>query len=132
MKAEEKEQARAERERLREEQRALRELREKQAALLKEQAHYQNLLASATPGSDEAAAAEEKLAEVADALEGVTARQANTRAGYVYVVSNIGSFGEGTVKIGMTRRLDPMERMRELSDASVPFQLRRTRPLLLR
>jgi hypothetical protein len=43
------------------------------------------------------------------------------RAGYVYVISNIGSFGERMVKIGMTRRLDPYERIKELSDASVPF-----------
>ena len=45
-----------------------------------------------------------------------------TRAGYVYVISNIGSFGEGIVKIGMTRRLEPMDRVRELGDASVPYR----------
>lgn len=45
----------------------------------------------------------------------------NTRAGYVYVISNLGAFGDGVVKIGMTRRLNPMERVRELGDASVPF-----------
>ena len=39
----------------------------------------------------------------------------------MYVISNIGSFGEGVYKIGMTRRLDPMDRVRELGDASVPF-----------
>lgn len=44
-----------------------------------------------------------------------------TRAGYVYVISNIGSFGEGVYKIGMTRRIEPMERVIELGDASVPF-----------
>jgi hypothetical protein len=44
-----------------------------------------------------------------------------TRSGYVYIISNVGSFGEGIVKIGMTRRLDPMDRVRELGDASVPF-----------
>lgn len=48
-------------------------------------------------------------------------RAANVRAGYVYVISNIGSFGERMVKTGMTRRLDPMDRIRESSDASVPF-----------
>ncbi|MGM9534096.1 MAG: GIY-YIG nuclease family protein [Intestinibacter sp.] len=46
----------------------------------------------------------------------------NTRAGYVYIISNIGSFGENVYKIGMTRRLDPMDRVRELGDASVPFK----------
>lgn len=44
-----------------------------------------------------------------------------TRSGYVYVISNIGSFGEGVYKIGMTRRIDPMQRVRELGDASVPY-----------
>lgn len=62
-----------------------------------------------------------QIAEVSNAIESVDARAANTKAGYVYVISNIGSFGEEMVKVGMTRRLDPMERIRELSDASVPF-----------
>jgi len=44
-----------------------------------------------------------------------------TRSGYVYIISNKGSFGEGIYKIGMTRRLDPMDRVKELGDASVPF-----------
>src|SRR6202034_3984544 len=44
------------------------------------------------------------------------------RAGYVYVISNVGAFGPRMVKIGMTRRLDPMDRIRELGDASVPFR----------
>lgn len=44
-----------------------------------------------------------------------------TRIGYVYVISNKRSFGEDVYKIGMTRRLDPMDRVRELSNASVPF-----------
>lgn len=45
-----------------------------------------------------------------------------TKAGYIYVISNIGSFGKGIVKIGMTRRLEPMDRVKELGDASVPFK----------
>lgn len=45
-----------------------------------------------------------------------------TRVGHVYVISNIGSFGEDVFKIGMTRRLDPLDRVRELGDASVPFE----------
>ena len=44
-----------------------------------------------------------------------------TRSGYVYVISNLGSFGPDFVKIGLTRRLDPADRIRELGDASVPF-----------
>lgn len=44
-----------------------------------------------------------------------------TKTGYVYVISNIGSFGEGIFKIGLTRRIEPTDRVRELGDASVPF-----------
>jgi hypothetical protein len=62
-----------------------------------------------------------QLADVQRAIENVDYRAANVRAGYVYVISNIGSFGERMVKTGMTRRLDPMDRIRESSDASVPF-----------
>ena len=46
----------------------------------------------------------------------------SVRAGYVYVISNIGSFGDQVVKIGLTRRLEPLDRVRELGDASVPFR----------
>lgn len=62
-----------------------------------------------------------KLDDVDAAVADVDYREANQKAGFVYVISNIGSFGEGVYKIGMTRRLDPMERVRELGDASVPF-----------
>jgi hypothetical protein len=48
-------------------------------------------------------------------------REQNAKAGYVYVISNLGAFGEGIYKIGMTRRLEPMDRVDELGDASVPF-----------
>jgi len=63
-------------------------------------------------------------AELKDALERkakAIARAQLTRSGHVYVLSNIGSFGEGVYKIGMTRRLEPLERVKELGDASVPF-----------
>ncbi|WP_198419009.1 DUF4041 domain-containing protein [Motilimonas pumila] len=55
-------------------------------------------------------------------FERATSQAQLTRAGYIYVISNIGSFGEGVVKIGMTRRLEPMDRVNELGDASVPFK----------
>lgn len=45
----------------------------------------------------------------------------NAKAGYIYIISNIGAFGEGVYKIGMTRRLEPLDRIAELGDASVPF-----------
>lgn len=62
-----------------------------------------------------------RLDDVDAAVADVDYREANQKAGFVYVISNIGSFWEGVYKIGMTRRLDPMERVRELGDASVPF-----------
>jgi hypothetical protein len=55
-------------------------------------------------------------------FERATSQAQITRAGYIYVISNIGSFGEGVCKIGMTRRLEPMDRVVELGDASVPYR----------
>lgn len=65
---------------------------------------------------------EERLRQLEDDKSNVLEREANARAGYVYVISNIGSFGEDVYKIGMTRRLEPMDRIKELSSASVPFE----------
>ena len=65
---------------------------------------------------------EEKLKELEASKETVLEREANARAGFVYVISNIGSFGDDIYKIGMTRRLEPMDRVKELSSASVPFE----------
>lgn len=123
-KEEEREAERAEKERLREEAKARREFEEEKARLLKERAHYEIALARlrATGAAEEVAAAEHRLADIDQAIHGVEEREANIRAGYVYVISNIGSFGPGVVKIGMTRRLDPLDRVRELGDASVPFR----------
>lgn len=65
---------------------------------------------------------EEKLSELETVKSDVLNREKNTRAGFVYIISNIGSFGENIFKIGMTRRLEPMDRIKELSSASVPFE----------
>jgi hypothetical protein len=121
--AEEKEAERVERERLREERKAQKEIERERARLVKERQHHVNALEALIQKGDEAAAARvrEQLSEVERAMDTMDYRAANIRAGYVYVISNIGSFGENLVKIGMTRRLDPMDRIRELSDASVPF-----------
>lgn len=121
---EEKEAEREEKARLREEAQARKEFEAEKARLLKEQAHYVNALAQMQANGDDSAAgaAEAKLAEIAEAIHGVEQREANVRAGYVYVISNVGAFGERMVKVGMTRRLEPMERVRELGDASVPFR----------
>jgi hypothetical protein len=122
--AEEKEREREARARLKEEEAARREYEREQARLEKEKAHYEAALNAMRMNGDQAAAeqAEAKLTEIQNAIEGVHQRAANVRAGYVYVISNIGAFGDKVVKIGMTRRLDPMDRVRELGDASVPFR----------
>ena len=122
---EERERTRAEREQLRDQQLAEREIEREKARLAKEQAHYQNALAKARAGGASPEAIQEleaKLAETGAELAKVISREANIRAGYVYVISNIGAFGEGMVKIGLTRRMEPMDRVRELGDASVPFR----------
>jgi tetratricopeptide (TPR) repeat protein len=120
---EERERAREERELLREQRRAEQELAAERERLEKERAHYQSALAVLRTKGDDAAATElaHRLAEIDEAIEANDYRIANIRAGYVYVISNIGAFGPNIVKIGMTRRLDPLDRVRELGDASVPF-----------
>lgn len=65
---------------------------------------------------------ESKLEALSKEKENVLQREANAKAGFVYIISNIGSFGENIFKIGMTRRLEPMDRIKELSSASVPFE----------
>ncbi|MGD9697180.1 MAG: DUF4041 domain-containing protein [Thermoleophilia bacterium] len=121
--AEEKEAEREERARIREEEQARREFEREKARLLKEAAHYEKLLVELRAQGDDAGAeeAEAHLGDVQGAIGGIEEREANIRAGYVYVISNVGSFGERMVKVGLTRRLDPMDRVRELGDASVPF-----------
>jgi hypothetical protein len=122
--AEEKEREREERERLKEERRAQQEMERERARLNKERQHYANALEALVANGDEEAAARlrEQLAEVDRAIVDVDYRAANIRAGYVYVISNLGAFGDQIVKVGMTRRLEPMDRIRELGDASVPFR----------
>lgn len=65
---------------------------------------------------------EEHIKKLESDKETVLEREANAKAGFVYIISNIGSFGEDVYKIGMTRRLEPMDRIKELSSASVPFE----------
>ena len=119
----ERENAREERERLREERRAEAELVAEKEKLTKERAHYLNALEVLRTNGDAQAIAEmqARLSSVDEAIAQNDYRAANIRAGYVYVISNPGSFGKYMVKIGMTRRLEPMDRIRELGDASVPF-----------
>ena len=132
-KQEEKERLRALREQEREEAKLQKEIAEQRKKLEKERKQNQSALDDVLKRiqkaeGDELAALEEKkaelehtLGEIEKAKSDVDYREANKKAGFVYVISNIGSFGENVYKIGMTRRLDPMERISELSDASVPF-----------
>jgi hypothetical protein len=68
------------------------------------------------------ASLQQQLAEAEARNQRARSMAEQTRAGNVYIISNIGSFGDGILKIGMTRRQDPMDRIHELGDASVPFE----------
>lgn len=121
--AREKEQAREEKERLREQRKLEQEIARERARLDKERQHYSNALEALLAKGDIVAAdrLRAQLEDIERALEEVDYREANVRAGYVYVIFNVGALGEQMIKVGMTRRLEPMDRIRELSDASVPF-----------
>lgn len=129
----EKEEQKEARARLREEAKLAKEIEAQRQKLEKEQSHYKNALQKimqqleSSKESDRVALEEKKqqiesqLESIDKAFRDVDYRAANQKAGYVYIISNIGAFGEDVYKIGMTRRLDPMERVDELGDASVPF-----------
>jgi len=132
---EEKEAARQVREDQREQEKLEKEIREARAKIDKERRHFtgalqklQLRLSAANDQKerddlqtriDELSNQNSKLDEEERLLD---YREQNARASYVYVISNIGAFGEGIYKLGMTRRLEPMDRVDELGDASVPFR----------
>jgi len=128
LKAEREERAEAAR-LAREEQKLLRDLERAE----EEEAHYAKLLEKAKVEAraivgpqlkvfeNQIATLAKDLAAAHAKTERAKAMAERTRSGYIYIISNIGSFGEGVVKIGLTRRLDPADRVRELGDASVPF-----------
>ncbi|MEU4341489.1 DUF4041 domain-containing protein [Nocardia sp. NPDC023852] len=123
--ARQKEYEREQRDRLREERRAHEELARERARLEKQQEQYRgDLAALEAAGKDTSDVADlrEKLEALERAIASVVNRADNIRAGYVYVISNIGAFGEGVVMIGLTRRFDPWDRIRELGNTSVPFK----------
>lgn len=131
--AEKKEAERVERDRLREERKVQQEIERERARLEKERQHYSNALEALVAKGDDVGAARlrDELRDVQRAIEDVDYRAANIRAGYVYVISNLGSFGEDMVKVGMTRRLDPMDRIRESQRRLGPVQLRHSCFVLL-
>lgn len=121
-KQEEKEEAKEERARLREERRVEKELALQREKLDKERAHILNTITSLKESGAHDADLEARLEAIDQAISENDFRLANIRAGYVYVISNRGAFGENVVKIGLTRRLEPLDRINELGGASVPFR----------
>ncbi|SDN13976.1 DUF4041 domain-containing protein [Acetanaerobacterium elongatum] len=133
-KQQEKEELRQAREELREQQKLEQEIRMARERIAKERKHFANAikdlqLKADHADSDSRPEIEAKLAELQEKMVQLDAeektvdyREQNAKAGYVYVISNIGAFGENVFKIGMTRRLEPMDRVDELGDASVPFK----------
>ena len=133
-KQEEKEEAKRIREELREQQKLEQEIRAAREKIAKERKHFTAALRDLNLRLEKCTSEEDRaplLTKIAEMEAGKAAldneekvidyREQNAKAGYVYIISNIGAFGEGVYKIGMTRRLDPMERIDELGDASVPF-----------
>ena len=130
-KQQEKEEQQAARAAMREATKLQKEIEEQRKKYEKEQTHYQTAYQKllqqlqASPDNADLIAKKQEmelhLQDIEKALQDIDYREANHRAGYVYVISNIGSFGENVYKIGMTRRLDPQDRVDELGDASVPF-----------
>ncbi|MEF2436001.1 DUF4041 domain-containing protein [Klebsiella pneumoniae] len=130
---EEREEQRRIKEQLREEEKARREYEKAIKEAEKEEKAIQQAIDKATKelmlaGEEQRIALEQKLAELQVKYEEAEAKNQRaismaqqTRSGHLYVISNIGSFGENVYKIGMTRRLEPLDRVRELGDASVPF-----------
>ena len=130
----EKEEQRELKAQMREEAKVQKELEEARKVVQKEQTHYTNALLSLlkqleTANEEEKQAIFEKkneieshLAELDTRLHDIDYKEANIKVGYVYIISNIGAFGENVYKIGMTRREIPTERIDELGDASVPFK----------
>lgn len=130
----EKEEQKAIREQMREEEKARKEIERMQAEAEREEKRYSDALEKAKLELSKKSESEQeklnlkiadleaKLKEAQENKERAKAQAEMTRRGHVYIISNVGSFGEDVYKIGMTRRLDPMERVYELGDASVPFE----------
>lgn len=131
----EREQQRAIKEQMIEEEKVRREIEKQKAKIEKDQMQFTNEITKLMTYMqktqndiekqlyiDKIKELELKLNQLEKEKETVLEREANARAGFVYIISNIGSFGEDVYKIGMTRRLEPMDRIKELSSASVPFE----------
>lgn len=132
-KYQEKEEAREIRAQQREEERAQREFEKARKDAEMEEKRYQKALEKAKKDlglvsgekldelNSQIAQLEQSLKDAHEAKERAISRAQETKSGHVYIISNLGSFEENVYKIGMTRRLEPMDRVKELGDASVPF-----------
>ncbi|KIA61330.1 hypothetical protein FG87_31710 [Nocardia vulneris] len=124
--ARQKEREREERDRMREERKVQEELARERAIAEKDRQRYLAALATLeSSGSMNTESAEDlqaKLKAVDERVISIDYREKNLRAGYIYVISNIGAFGDRMVQIGLTRRWDPRERIRELGSTAVPFR----------
>ena len=121
-----KDQIREEEKARKEYEKALREAEKEEKALQKAMKEAEQKLASAADAErekfqEQIAKLQEKLAEAEKKEERALSMAQQTKRGHVYIISNEGSFGENVFKIGLTRRLEPMDRVKELGDASVPF-----------
>lgn len=133
MKEKDKEEQRAIREQMREEERARREIERAMKDAAKQEEMLQKAMEKAREKYEAAseeqkakyeaqlADLEVKLKEAEERNKRAQSMAEQTKRGHVYVISNVGSFGEDIYKIGMTRRLEPLDRVKELGDASVPF-----------
>lgn len=130
----EKEEMKAIQDELREEEKARREYEKAQKDAEKQEALFQKALEKARKEFEESKGVnteelkfqieklERELKHAQEKKERALSMAQQTKRGHVYIISNIGAFGEDIFKIGMTRRLEPIDRVKELGDASVPFQ----------
>ncbi len=122
-----KEQIREEEKARREYERAIRDAEKEEEAIKKAMEKIQASVAKASEEQKQHYQAQlldlqQKLQAAEEKNQRALSMAQQTKTGHVYIISNVGSFGEDVFKIGLTRRLEPMDRVRELGDASVPFE----------
>lgn len=134
LKLKEREEQRIIKEQIREEEKARRDFEKAQRDAVKQEDTIQKAIdkvqqQAAKASAEQRALFELQLLELEAKLQAAQEKNQRalsmaqqTKSGHVYIISNIGSFGEHVYKIGMTRRLEPLDRVRELGDASVPFE----------
>lgn len=134
LKLDERDEQRRIKEQIREEEKARKEFERALKEAAKEEEYLQKAMEKAQQQIEKASAEqkakfeqqlkeiEQKLKEAEEKSKRALSMAQQTKSGHVYIISNIGSFGEHVYKIGLTRRLEPLDRVKELGDASVPFE----------